>query len=89
MNVGAYIPRTLRTISDEFIYLQAVWAARDTTVLLRDQLSVIATNLPITRVVGFAIGSFQDISPINRYRSQFQTAALRTIVECLGKASFS
>ncbi|KAL8897270.1 MAG: hypothetical protein Q9207_007302, partial [Kuettlingeria erythrocarpa] len=87
VNVGAYIPRTLRTIQDEFLYSQAVWAAASETMfLLRDQLSVIARNLPITRVVGFAIGSFQAISPINRYRSQFQTAALRTIVECLEKS---
>ncbi|KAL8921971.1 MAG: hypothetical protein Q9208_005425 [Pyrenodesmia sp. 3 TL-2023] len=83
VDVGAYIQRTLKVIQNEFLYFQALWAASEAMVLLKNRVSAIARNRPISKVVGFAIGSFQDIVLANRHRSQLQLAALFTVLECL------
>ncbi|KAL8758537.1 MAG: hypothetical protein Q9184_003890 [Pyrenodesmia sp. 2 TL-2023] len=61
VNVGAYTARTLRGIQHEFLYFQAIWAASEAMTLLGKRVSAIVENHHVDKVVGFAIGSFQDI----------------------------
>lgn len=81
----AWVQRTLEDIGKAFAACQHEWETSSAKTLLEDQIARITKDTHITKVVTFALGSFQEVYHIQRYRSNIQLAALITMLECISE----
>jgi hypothetical protein len=80
----SYIERTVEEMNADFEYYQKQWGSNDACAVLKEKL-VGDSRLKVEDVVCLGLGSLQSARREGRRASFTQLAALRTIIEALGK----